>query len=89
VAGGEALHDHGEDVAHAPVGVALGLLLDLAHDLRAVVAGLVLDLLEQLLARLRGGHARDALELAQLAVDRAVELDGLGGEQALALAQLG
>ena len=33
VAGGEALHHDGEDVAHAPVGVALGLLLDLAHDL--------------------------------------------------------
>ena len=31
VAGGQPLHDDREDVAHAPVGVALGLLLDLAH----------------------------------------------------------
>ena len=38
VAGGHALHDDGEDVAHAAVGVALGLLLDLAHAARAVVA---------------------------------------------------
>ena len=47
VAGGETLHDDGEDVAHAPVGVALGLLLDLAHEARGVVADLVLELLEQ------------------------------------------
>ena len=47
VAGGEPLHADGEDDAHAPVGVALGLLLDLADQLRRVVAGLVLELLEQ------------------------------------------
>ena len=40
VAGGHPLHDDGEDVAHAAVGVALGLLLDLAHAARAVVAHL-------------------------------------------------
>ena len=44
---GEALHDDGEDVAHAPVGVALGLLLDLAHEAGGVVADLVLELLQQ------------------------------------------
>ena len=57
VAGGEALHDDGEDVAHAAVGVALGLLLDLAHEAGRVVADLVLELLEQQvlgLARPRG-----------------------------------
>src|SRR3954454_14947889 len=45
--GGEPLHDDGEDVANAAVGVALGLLLDLAHEPRTVVADLVLELLEQ------------------------------------------
>ena len=40
VAGGHALHDDGEDVAHAALGVALGLLLDRAHAARAVVARL-------------------------------------------------
>ncbi len=62
MAGGEALHAHREDVAHAPVGVALGLLLDLADQPRGVVAGLVLDLLEQHLLGLGGRHAGDALE---------------------------
>ena len=33
VAGGDPLHADGEDVAHAAVGVALGLLLDLADQL--------------------------------------------------------
>ena len=42
--GGEALHRHREDRAHAPLGVALGLLLDLAHVARALVADLVGDL---------------------------------------------
>ena len=58
VAGGEALHDDGEDVADAAVGVALGLLLDLAHEPRRVVADLVLELLEQDLLGLRGRDAR-------------------------------
>ncbi len=68
VAGGEPLHDDGEDVADAAVGVALGLLLDLAHEPRRVVADLVLELLEQELLGLRGGQPGDALELARVAV---------------------
>ena len=89
VAGGQPLHDDGEDVAHPPVGVALGLLLDLADDLRPVVARLVLQLLEELVARLGGRHARDALELADVVLARGLELAVLLGEHALALAQLG
>ena len=58
VAGGEPLHDDGEDVAHAAVGVALGLLLDLADEPRGVVADLVLELLEQQLLGLRRRRAR-------------------------------
>src|SRR6478752_4677225 len=63
-AGSQPLHDHGEDVADAAVGVALGLLLDLADEAGRVVADLVLELLEQQLLGLRGGEARDALERA-------------------------
>ena len=47
VAGGQALHAHRQDVAHAALGLALGLLLDLADPPRGVVPGLLLDLLEQ------------------------------------------
>ncbi len=64
VAGGDPLHADGEDVAHAAVGVALGLLLDLAHELGGLVADLVLQLFQQQLLRLRGGHAGEPLELA-------------------------
>ena len=45
--GGEALHRDREDRAHAALGVALGLLLDLADDAGRVVARLVLDVLEE------------------------------------------
>ena len=58
VARGEALHRDGEDAAHAALGVALGLVLDLAQDLDRVVAGLVLDLLDEQLLGLRRAHAR-------------------------------
>ena len=81
MAGGEPLHDDGEDVADAPVGLPLGLLLDGADDLRAVVAGLVLELLEQLLAGLRGRHAGDALEREDLLLARLLERGRLLGQQ--------
>ena len=68
VAGGEALHDDGEDVAHAALGVALGLLLDLADEPGGVVADLVLELLEQELLGLRRGEPGDALERADVAL---------------------
>ena len=73
VAGGEALHDDGEDVAHAPVGVALGLLLDLADEAGGIVTDLVLELLEQELLGLGGGVAGRALERFDVA------LVGFGG----------
>ena len=62
VPGGEPLHHDGEDVAHAPVGVALGLLLDLAHEPRRVVPDLVLEVLEQELLGLAGAEPGDALQ---------------------------
>ena len=68
MAGGEALHDDGEDVADAAVGVALGLLLDLADEPGRVVADLVLEFLEQDLLGLGGGDAADALEFADVAL---------------------
>ncbi len=60
----EALHGDGEDRAHAPLGVALGLLLDLAQRADGVVARLVADLLDQLGARLRGAEPGDPFERA-------------------------
>ena len=90
VAGGEALHDDGEDVAHAPVGVALGLLLDLADEPRRVVADLVLELLEQQLLGLRGGQAGHALERADVALVRARRPPAARSrERALARVELG
>ena len=77
VARGEPLHDHGQDVADAPVGLPLGLLLDLAHELGAVMADLVLELLEQLVARLGSRHAGHPLELADVALADVVERRGL------------
>ena len=83
VAGGEALHDDGEDVADAAVGVALGLLLDLADEAGGIVADLVLELLEQELLGLGRGEPGDALELADVA------LVGLVGLQHVLLELLG
>jgi hypothetical protein len=71
---GQPLHHDGEDVAHAPLGVALGLALDLAQPAGGVVAGLVLHLLEEDLLGLRGRQAGRPLELAHLLVLRGAQL---------------
>jgi hypothetical protein len=55
VPGGEPLHDDGEDVAHAALGVALGLLLDGAQAASRLVPHLVLELLEEQRLGLRRG----------------------------------
>ena len=81
VAGREALHRDGEDRAHAALGVALGLLLDLAHEARGVVADLVLDLAQQALLGLRrrsGPRSRSSSRTRARA--RARELLALGLE---------
>jgi hypothetical protein len=78
VAGGQALHGHREDRAHAALGVALGLLLDGAQDLDRVVARLVLDLLEQRLLGLAGAQAGGALQRALVLVAQVGELLLLG-----------
>ena len=65
MAGGQTLHAYREDVAHPSLGLALGLLLDLADLAGGVVPGLILDFLEQHLLGSRRGQPRDALELAR------------------------
>ena len=60
-----------EDRAHAALGVALGLLLDLAHEPGRVVARLVLDLLEQRCLACAGAQAGDALQRARVLVAQA------------------
>jgi hypothetical protein len=96
MAGGETLHGHGEDRAHAALRVALGLLLDRAQDLDRVVARLVLDVLQERLLGLPGAEACGALEgpgvvLAQLGevLLLARETGHVGLEVALALVELG
>ena len=74
VAARHALHAGGEDAARAPVGVALGLLLDLADQAGAVVAQLVLELAQQDLLGLAGAQAGQPLELAHLVVLRLLQL---------------
>ena len=64
VAGGEALHRDGEDRAHAPLGVALGLLLDLAQDFAASWRAWSSTSLTSCVLGLRGAQAGDALERA-------------------------
>ena len=75
VARRHALHHDAQDVADAAIGVALGLLLDLAHLAGALVADLVFQLAQQDLLRLRGAQAGDALELAHVAL---AQVDDLG-----------
>jgi hypothetical protein len=85
---GHALHHDAQDVADPAVGVALGLLLDLAHLAGALVADLILQLAQQDLLGLRRAQAGDTLELAHVALAyladlRLVLLDGLlaGGQR--------
>ena len=89
MAGGEALHDDGEDVAHAAVGVALGLLLDLADETGGIVADLVLELLEQELLGLRRGDPGHALERADVALVGLVGLLRVLAQDLLAGVELG
>ena len=75
VAGGEPLHDDGEDVAHAPVGVALGLLLDLAHAAaRESWRICSSSSLSRWCLAWEARHARRALELAHEVLALAREL---------------
>jgi hypothetical protein len=73
VAGGHALHHDREDVADAAVGVALGLLLDLAHEPRRVVAQLVLEVLEQHRLGLARAQPGDRLERADALVTQLLD----------------
>ena len=90
VAGGQALHDDREDVAHAPLGVALGLLLDLAQAAGRVVAHLVLELLHQHRLGLRRRQARERAR-ARARPSRAPRSScaSFSAEPALALGELG
>jgi len=87
VGGGKPAHADGKDVAHAALGLELGLLVDLAQDLGRVVAGLVLDLLEEHLLGLRGAESGDALELAQVLALALLEQLALVVELAVAVVE--
>ena len=88
VARGEALHRDGQDRAHAPLGVALGLLLDLADLEGALVADLVGDLSHQPLLGLPGAEAGDLLERRLVLAPAALELLALGLERARLVVEL-
>ena len=88
VAGGQALHADREDVAHPALGLALGLLLDLADPARRVVPGRLLDLLEQQLLGAGTGQPGQLFEpFLDLAWPRTSAACALG-ELALALLEL-
>jgi hypothetical protein len=74
VVGGDALDGEGDDLLRLALGVAAGLLLDLADPLRGGGARLLLELVHQLPLGLVGAEAGERLEpLLHLAV-AAVEI---------------
>ena len=82
VPGGESLHDDREDVAHAALGLALGLLLDLADPARRVVlAWSSISCSSSSLAR--------APDIAGEALERALGLDATVGQFGALLIELG
>ena len=86
--GRESLHRDGEDRAHAPLGVALGLLLDLTQPAGGVVACAVLDVAQQALLGLRGAQSGDPLQRGLLVALTQRELLALGLERPCLLVQL-
>ncbi len=71
---GDALERVGDEVPRPPLRLRPRLLLERAHAPGEVVADQVLGTLEQVLLRLRGGHAGDALELRELEALRLLQL---------------
>src|SRR5918992_2400374 len=82
---GEALHRHREDVARAPLSLALGLLLDLLQLDARLSLRFALDVGDQELLRLSDAQARDLLQLASLHPALALQLLGLLVQGALAI----
>ena len=80
VAGGQPLHRDGQDRAHAPLRLALRVLLHGPQDLRRVVARGLLDVAQERLLGLRGAHAGGALQGAGLLLAQALELGPLAGQ---------
>src|SRR5439155_18568288 len=74
VAGRQALHGDGEDRPHAPLRVALRLLLDVTDDPGGVVARLVLDLLQECVLGLSGAQPGGALQRAGVLLAQGLEL---------------
>ena len=87
VGAGEPPHRDREDVARPAIGLAPALLLDLDQRAAGLVAGVVLDVGDQQLLGLRGGQAREPLELLALDALLPLQLLGLPLEVALAILQ--
>src|SRR5215211_7482308 len=77
VAARHPLHDRREDAPGPPVGIALGLLLDLPDEPRALVLELVLQLAQQDLLGLAGAEPGEALELADLLALRLLQRESV------------
>ena len=78
-----------EDRPHAPLGVALGLLLDLAQDAAGVVARVLLDVLEQRLLGLAGADPGEALQRLLALEAQPFDLVGVRADVLVAALQLG
>ena len=70
----DALERVGDEVPRSPLRLALRLFVELAHPAREVVPDQLLRLLQEARLRLVHGHARDALELVELALFRLLEV---------------
>ena len=86
--GGAALDGGGDDLAGGLVGLGADALLGLPQDLGLLADGLGADASEELLVRLVGGQAGDALELGALALDELVEVGLATVELALEAGEL-
>ena len=79
----QALHRDGEDVAGAPLGLDLRLLLDLAQAQARLLLRLLLDLGDEHLLRLGRAQTGEALELTALNALRLFQVLGLLDQVAL------
>jgi hypothetical protein len=74
VARGDPLQGVGDEVPRPPAGIGLGILLNLPHHARHLMTYELLRALEELALGIRGGKARDALELCHLGILRGLQI---------------